>query len=127
MNTVEPQSIRTLAYQASAAIARCWPLRTFIYRNPLQGFEQLPFDEAVRQGKRLFGGRGYLPNDTYRALARAGRISDGAIREAVARAGLLDGFPPRSRSALHALKRSRSSASIFSTASPRSTTPSSIG
>jgi len=94
MNAVEPQSIRTLVDQASATIARCWPLRTFIYRNPLQGFEQLPFDEAVRQGKRLFGGRGYLPNDTYRALARAGRISDGAIREAVARAGLLDGFPP---------------------------------
>jgi hypothetical protein len=94
MNALKPQSIRLLVDQGSATIARCWPLRTFVYRNPLQGLEQLPFNEAVRQGERLFGGRGYLPNDAYRALARAGRISDWALREAVARAGLLDGFPP---------------------------------
>jgi uncharacterized protein len=92
MNAADSKKIRDLVGEAGATIARCWPLSTFVYRNPLQGFEQLPFEEAVLRGERLFGGRGYLTNTTYRALAQVGRIREEAIRAAVMRSGLLDGY-----------------------------------
>ncbi len=89
MIRVEPQEIQALVQQAVSAIARYWPLRTFIYRNPLQGFEHLPFHEAIRKASTLFGGKGYLSCDVYRALYRSGRITEGAILEAIRRSGIL--------------------------------------
>ncbi|MEC7640619.1 MAG: tetratricopeptide repeat protein, partial [Nitrospinota bacterium] len=41
-----------------------------------RGFEHLPFDKAVREGKHLLGGNGYIPNDDYRQLYREGRICE---------------------------------------------------
>ena len=38
--------------EASQSVAQSWPLKTFAYRNPLRGLEHLPFDEAIRQGKK---------------------------------------------------------------------------
>ena len=65
------QKVRGAVDAAQEVIARCWPLGTFIYRNPLQGLEYLPFEEAVREGQRLFGGVGYPNNEAYRAIYRA--------------------------------------------------------
>ncbi|MGH7273679.1 MAG: putative inorganic carbon transporter subunit DabA, partial [Nitrospiria bacterium] len=90
----ERQDICILVNRAGEGIARCWPLRSFIYRNPLQGFEHLPFDEAVRQGRALFGGQGYLPNETYRSFYHAGRIREEAIIEALKRCGILPQADP---------------------------------
>ncbi|WP_080239427.1 DUF2309 domain-containing protein [Spirosoma rigui] len=39
---------------AARIIAPVWPLKSFIACNPLQGLEDLPFDEAVSRGARLF-------------------------------------------------------------------------
>ena len=81
----ERQRIRSLAEKAGQIIARSWPLRSFVYRNPLQSFEHLPFDEAVRTGQGLFKGQGYLSNETYRSFYHTGRISEQAVRKALNR------------------------------------------
>jgi len=71
--------LRSFVNLAGETVARLWPMRTFISRNPLQGFEHLPFEEAVRRGEQLFGGRGYLPLDWYRNEWRNGRIATSCI------------------------------------------------
>jgi uncharacterized protein YbcC (UPF0753/DUF2309 family) len=84
---IDRQKVQGIVQEAADAVASCWPLRAFIYRNPLQGFEHLPFDEAILTGKDTFGGNGYLPSEDYRALYQAGRITDDAVIEAIGRSG----------------------------------------
>lgn len=81
----ERRLIRERVAQAAVAIPRSWPIRRFIYRNPLQGFEHLPFEQALRRGKSILGGKGLLSNRTYRTLYREGRISEEGITEALQR------------------------------------------
>src|SRR5262249_42978820 len=50
------------------------PIRVFIHHNTLHAFEDLPFDEAVQKGARLFGCHPYLPEARYREKLRRGRI-----------------------------------------------------
>lgn len=40
--------LRSHVNLAGEVVARLWPMRTFISRNPLQGFEDLPFEAGVR-------------------------------------------------------------------------------
>jgi uncharacterized protein YbcC (UPF0753/DUF2309 family) len=75
--------LRSYVNLAGEVVARLWPMRTFISRNPLQGLEHLPFSEAVQRGTELFGGAGYLSPRLYREAHRAGRISDDAIDQAL--------------------------------------------
>ncbi|MBX3304615.1 MAG: DUF2309 domain-containing protein [Nitrospira sp.] len=76
LNEVEREELRALVSQAVEVIPPNWPLRTFAYRNPLIGFEHLPFHEAVSQAKQVFGGEGYLSTVEYRACYAEGRISE---------------------------------------------------
>lgn len=46
--------IRTQIKNAGKIIAPLWPLQTIIARNPLQGFETLPFEQAVALGEKYF-------------------------------------------------------------------------
>ena len=48
--------IRSTIQVAAEPISFFWPMRTFIHHNPLHGLEHLPFDLAVKEGKRLFHG-----------------------------------------------------------------------
>ncbi|MEW6247662.1 MAG: DUF2309 domain-containing protein [Nitrospirota bacterium] len=66
--------LRSYVQLAGEAISQYWPMRTFIHHNPLHGLESLPFDRAVERGTQLFGGRGYLSNEAYRASLSSGRI-----------------------------------------------------
>ena len=43
--------LRSYVNLAGEVVARLWPMRTFISRNPLQGLEQFSFGEAVRRGE----------------------------------------------------------------------------
>ena len=79
--------LRQVIEEASEPIAPFWPMRTMIAQNPIHGLEYLPFDQAVRKGKELLGGSGYLPNETYRHLYREGRITTEGIQRALARVG----------------------------------------
>jgi len=73
--------------EAAEPIAKFWPMRTFVHHNPLHGFEHMPFDDAIRAAKALFGGLGYLPNEEYRQLYQDGRITDDAVDKAFVREG----------------------------------------
>ncbi|HSE60231.1 MAG TPA: putative inorganic carbon transporter subunit DabA, partial [Nitrospiraceae bacterium] len=70
----ERMEVRSYVQLAGEAIAQYWPMRTFIHHNPLHGLEDLPFDQAVKRGEQLFGGRGYLPNGAYRRYFEQGLI-----------------------------------------------------
>ncbi len=52
-----------------------WPMETFIHHNPLNGLEDLPFEDAVELGQELFGGKGYPDRGFFRESIRTGRIS----------------------------------------------------
>lgn len=52
------------------------PLRTFIAVNPLAGLEAIPFEQAMHRAGDLYGIRGTLSLDAFRALHREGNITD---------------------------------------------------
>lgn len=67
--------LRGLIRLASEVIAQYWPMQTFVHHNPLHSLEYLRFDEAVKRGRRLLGGSGYLSGEVYRNYVRTGRIA----------------------------------------------------
>jgi len=75
--------IRSLVKLASEPISHFWPMQTFIHHNPLHGLEHLPFGNAIEQGRKFLGGKGYLSNQEYRNYYHQGRISLDAIHEAL--------------------------------------------
>lgn len=89
MNTKADQKsrrmeIRGLVKIAGDAVARFWPLRTFIHHNPLVSLESIPFHEAVRLACRRAGARGYLPCKVYRGYLAVGRIQCSHLDNALA-------------------------------------------
>ena len=84
--------LRSYVQLAGEAIAQYWPMRTFIHHNPLHGLEALPFDEAVKRGAHLFGGRGYLHNEIFRGYLQQGASSAGTCAKPL---------PPRDRQRSH--------------------------
>ena len=61
---------------AARALPTHHPLGTFIAVNPLAGLQNMPFEQAIRRASDVYGTRGSLPEDVFRALYRQGRISD---------------------------------------------------
>ena len=79
----ERKRLRREVVEACQPVAQNWPMKTFAYRNPLRGWEHLPFDNAIREAKHLLGGNGYLSNEDYRHLYREGRITEDAVKRAL--------------------------------------------
>ena len=79
--------VRQIVLNASEPIAPFWPMRTMVAQNPIHGLEYLPFDQAVRKGKDLLGGNGYLANEEYRQFYRNGRITKESFKHAFSRVG----------------------------------------
>lgn len=77
------QQLRTDVLLAAESIALNWPIRTFISRNPLVGFEHLRFHDAVVRAQQLLGGEGYLSLAEYRACWARGRILPADIQWAI--------------------------------------------
>ena len=48
-------NIQAMVSNASQCVAPVWPIETFIACNPLQGFESLPFEDAMQEGHRIYG------------------------------------------------------------------------
>lgn len=69
----------TLLEQLSARLAQILPVQApladFVHRNPLHGFQHLPFPEAVKQAQELTGAGGYLSAQQFRRYYATGRIS----------------------------------------------------
>ena len=67
-------SIRSMIYVASEQIPFFWPMRTFIHHNPLHGMEDLPFEQAVQEGKRLLHGRVFLRRPIYQMYLKQDKV-----------------------------------------------------
>ena len=60
--------------KASEVIGNTWPLYSFVTSNPLSGYEQLPFSEAVNQAKQILNARVYPKASIYRKAWETGEI-----------------------------------------------------
>ncbi|UVE49130.1 DUF2309 domain-containing protein [Haloferax larsenii] len=74
------ETIRDTIEQAATSVGSVWPLHSFVTANPLSGFEDRPFHEAVEQAEHLFGGRGYPSADVFRAALETGQIDRETLR-----------------------------------------------
>lgn len=81
----EALRIRAQVYVAGLKIPLFWPMRAFISRNPLHGFDHLPFAQAVAAGEALFGGRGFPSREESQHALAAGRLDPAALRARIAR------------------------------------------
>ncbi|MFT4884130.1 MAG: hypothetical protein ACI8U4_001643 [Natronomonas sp.] len=59
---------------AAQSVGSVWPLHSFVTANPLSGLEDQPFHQAVREAKRLLGGRGYPHASVFERAWEDGRI-----------------------------------------------------
>jgi uncharacterized protein YbcC (UPF0753/DUF2309 family) len=66
--------------EAADTVGPVWPLHSFVTANPLAGFEDQPFHEAVRAGERLFSANGYPSVEVFRRAWANGHI-DAAVLE----------------------------------------------
>lgn len=86
LTAVDPILTRTeiasLVALAARTVPPVWPLESAIAVNPLAGFEDLPFEEAVRLGARRFGARRSLPLAQWRQLLAVGKLEERCLREA---------------------------------------------
>ena len=89
----ETDAVRTAVDRATRSVAPVWPLHSFVTANPLAGFEDRPFDEAVRAGAALFGGRGYPSAETFRRAWDAGLIAESHLVERLSAAGIEETEP----------------------------------
>jgi hypothetical protein len=80
-------AIRECIERAADDVGAVWPLHSFVTANPLAGFEDQPFHEAVAAAERTVGGDGYPSADVFRRAWTAGRIDPDSLRAELADAG----------------------------------------
>jgi hypothetical protein len=73
--------------KATSTVGSVWPLHSFVTANPLAGFEDLPFGEAVTQAADLLGGRGYPSPETFRTALDDGQIAPDRLAAELAARG----------------------------------------
>ncbi|AQL42620.1 DUF2309 domain-containing protein [Halorientalis sp. IM1011] len=79
MNT--ESAIEASVEQAADSVGSVWPLHSFVTANPLAGFEDRPFHEAVERAEDLLGGDGYPSTHVFRRAWEAGRIDPDVLTE----------------------------------------------
>jgi len=89
---------------AAASVGAAWPLHSFVTANPLSGFEDRPFYEAVADAERLLGGDGYPSAATFRRAWENGRIDPDALREGLD----AHGYDPDPEASLEAMAAAES-------------------
>ncbi|MFB6179852.1 MAG: DUF2309 domain-containing protein [Halorientalis sp.] len=82
MNT--ETAIRDGIEQAATTVGSVWPLHSFVTANPLSGFEDQPFHDAVQQGQALFGGDGYPSPAVFRQALETGQIDRDHLQSTLA-------------------------------------------
>ncbi|ELZ56849.1 MULTISPECIES: DUF2309 domain-containing protein [Halorubrum] len=73
--------------EAAETVGSVWPIHSFVTANPLSGFEDEPFAEAVPRAADRLGGRGYPSPETFRAALDDGRIDRGLLDAELAERG----------------------------------------
>ncbi|RDZ44608.1 DUF2309 domain-containing protein [Haloferax sp. Atlit-10N] len=76
--------------KAATTVGSVWPIHSFVTANPLSGFEDMPFHEAVTQAADLVGGRGYPTPETFRAALDDGQIDPDVLASELADRGYED-------------------------------------
>jgi len=71
---IDRSVLRARIENAAEYVGPLWPLQTFNAANPLVGLEDQPFDQAVQQAERLFGGQGYPSTSVFRQAWENGEI-----------------------------------------------------
>ena len=66
--------VQSLIEQSGRLLPSQGPLTGFAFLNPLEGFEDVPFEEGILKAARQFGCRPFLPKDVYREKLATGRI-----------------------------------------------------
>ncbi|MDZ7689302.1 MAG: DUF2309 domain-containing protein [Halobacteriales archaeon] len=66
--------------EAAAVVGKAWPLHSFVTANPLAGFENEGFHDAVESAGRVLGGSGYPDAETFRWAWESGRIDEEELR-----------------------------------------------
>ncbi len=75
--------LRTMIHVAGEVVPFFWSMRNFIHHNPLHELEHLPFDRAIEEGKRIFGGRGFMRRRDYRRLYEKGVIKRRNLEDSI--------------------------------------------
>ncbi|TKX81479.1 DUF2309 domain-containing protein [Halorubrum sp. SD626R] len=86
------RAVRDRIDDAASTVGSVWPIHSFVTANPLSGFEDVPFIEAVSRASDRFGGRGYPRAETFRAAVADGRIDRESLDAELTARGL-DGDP----------------------------------
>jgi uncharacterized protein YbcC (UPF0753/DUF2309 family) len=73
-------------------IPHYWPIGSFIHHNPLKGFEDLNFKEALPKAQSIFGGRVYMESSYYLRHYEEGTISHEAFEKSLKHILLEQGF-----------------------------------
>ena len=87
MPTETPDRLRDQVAEAARPAAQIWPLGTFAYRNPVRGFENLRFEDGIRESAAVLEANGFLASDEYRELLRLGRIAEDLLSDSLSRIG----------------------------------------
>ena len=67
--------------EASKVIGKTWPLYTFVASNPLSGYENLPFSEAVRSAQQHFNANAFPAAKLYSQALGNGGINKDVLLE----------------------------------------------
>jgi uncharacterized protein YbcC (UPF0753/DUF2309 family) len=79
--------IRDSIDDAADTVGSVWPIHSFVTANPLSGFEDRPFAEAVAQATDVLGGRGYPSPETFEAALERDQIDRDVLEAELAEAG----------------------------------------
>ncbi|WP_153952679.1 DUF2309 domain-containing protein [Halosegnis longus] len=80
-------TIRDEIEEAATSVGAVWPIHSFVTANPLSGFEDRPFGEAVEEAAALLGGRGYPSAETFTAALEHDQIDREILKQKLADAG----------------------------------------
>ena len=58
-----------------------WPIGSFIHHNPLKGFEDMKFKDALEKAKKIYGGRVYMEPSYYLKFYKEGKISHSILED----------------------------------------------
>jgi uncharacterized protein YbcC (UPF0753/DUF2309 family) len=73
---------------AAETVGAVWPLHSFVTANPLAGFEDQPFEDAIADATRHLGGDGYPSPAVFREAWEDGRIDPEILRRQLDANGL---------------------------------------
>ena len=90
LGNADPESTEQLIRRLAELLPLQGPITAFAFLNPLQGMEDQPFIEALRQVGDLFGCHPFLPEGSYREKI-AGRITVDDLNEIMAEESGFDG------------------------------------